>query len=187
MYVEIKELKRRNIEFESLLNKINTEEKQKVISRANRDLKIKTVPAASVLYNSISSEFTTACKSNLTNPSFNYTQTGQNIPQLDGGVDASSTQPQKLQGGPSPEFQSNAPFNYQCENCKDLFETNSTLKLHADQYQFGCEDCSICFTSEESFDRHELAEHPETFYTHHPIPNTVIQNSTKFNFSASYR
>ena len=115
------------------------------------------------------------------------TQTGQNIPQLDGRVDASSTQPQKLQGGPSPEFQSNAPFNYQCENCKDLFETNSTLKLHADQYQFGCEDCSICFTSEESFDRHELAEHPETFYTHHPIPNTVIQNSTKFNFSASYR
>ena len=61
LYVEIKELKRRNIEFESLLNKINTEEKQKVISRANRDLKIKTVPAASVLHNSISSEFTTAC------------------------------------------------------------------------------------------------------------------------------
>ena len=61
LYVEIKELKRRNIEFESLLNKINTEEKQKVISRANCDLKIKTVPAASVLHNSISSEFTTAC------------------------------------------------------------------------------------------------------------------------------
>ena len=67
----------------------------------------------------------------------------------------------------------------ECDNCHEVFETPHQLELHDAKNQFGCEDCSICFTSKFYADLHELEKHPETSYARDYIPD-----STKLQFAS---
>ena len=75
----------------------------------------------------------------------------------------------------------------QCDNCDVMLENEVERKLHENNYQFGCEDCRLCFKSEHQYDVHELNEHPEVFYAHHNISDPAVRQFTKnfrnwFNF-----
>ena len=88
--------------------------------------------------------------------------TSQTIPQLDGSALDTST--------------------HECDNCHKKFTTEEQLKHHDETYQYGCEDCSICYQSTNLFDLHELAEHPNTHYALNIIPH-----STKLQYDRSYK
>ena len=78
------------------------------------------------------------------------------IPQIDGGLNVSqlnlSTQQEE------------------CDNCHRKFGNKPDLDKHNEEYQFGCEDCEICFTTKQNFDFHELEKHPESSYARGIIP-----------------
>ena len=44
---------------------------------------------------------------------------------------------------------------YKSENCGETFLSEQTLQKHSDQYEWGCEDCSLCLTSKYLADLHE--------------------------------
>ena len=71
---------------------------------------------------------------------------------------------------------------HECENCHTKFKTESQLKHHDETFQYGCEDCSICYQSTYLFDLHELAEHPDSHYA-----LSIIPQSTKLQFARSYK
>ena len=68
------------------------------------------------------------------------------IPQLDGSLNLSAITPSVKK----PE----------CDNCHEVFENETELNKHNEKFEFGCEDCSICFTSKLMYDHHELEKHP---------------------------
>ena len=72
----------------------------------------------------------------------------------------------------------------ECNNCHRVFENKAELEKHNETYQFGCEDCFICFTSKFYADLHELELHddPENCYVRDHIPN-----STKLQFAVGVR
>ena len=66
----------------------------------------------------------------------------------------------------------------QCDNCRKVFETGEQLEHRKEIYQFGCEDCHLCFTAKYHFVIHELKEHPETVYALSVIPHMTIDQAT---------
>ena len=97
------------------------------------------------------------------------------IPQLDGSTNLSSNHPPN-QLKPAQENE--------CDNCQRVFESKAELEGHNEIYQFGCEDCFVCFTSKFYADLHELElhNHPDNCYVRDHIPN-----STKLQFAAGVR
>ena len=63
----------------------------------------------------------------------------------------------------------------ECENSHTTFGSQTELDQHNAKYQYGCEDCGVCFTSNEKFDFHELEKHPETGYVRDIIPQATKQ------------
>jgi hypothetical protein len=100
----------------------------------------------------------------------------QAIPQLDGSTDGSAYLH-------NLKYFSNLDKETatirKCDNCHKFFETEHQLELHDARNQFGCEDCSICFTSKFYADLHELDKHPGTSYARDHIPD-----STKLQFAS---
>ena len=81
-------------------------------------------------------------------------------------------------GIPIPQLDGATSSN-KCDNCNVDFETSNQLQHHNETYQFGCEECFICFTSKFYADLHELEKHPGTTYARDHIPN-----STKLMFAS---
>ena len=81
------------------------------------------------------------------------------IPQLDGQFGAAPT------------------YEIKCENCGKNFETENMLKNHIDTHEWGCDDCTLCFTSKYFADMHELEKHNDTpdsiNYIRDHIPETT--------------
>ena len=115
------------------------------------------------------------------NSNYHNTYQGQislgTIPQLDGLSNVSAIYLQQQQ--------EKAPVpidDKECDNWHKVFETKQKLEHHNDEYQFGCEDCFICFTSTFHADLHELDKHPDTCYASDHIPPF-----TKLQFAAEVR
>ena len=85
----------------------------------------------------------------------------QVIPQLDGFTDGSKYL-QNVRYYPNLD-QETATIR-KCDNCHKVFETEHQLELHDARNQFGCEDCSICFTSTFYADLQKLHKHPRSSY-----------------------
>ena len=66
----------------------------------------------------------------------------------------------------------------QCENCRQSFEIEENLQ----KYEFGCDECYICYKSKFHVDLHELEKHPDTTYARDHIPYP-----TKLQFAAGCR
>ena len=83
-----------------------------------------------------------------------------------------------------PQLDGNAldTRTHECENCHTKFTTEVQLKHHDEIFQYGCEDCNICYQSTYLFDLHELAEHPDSHYA-----LSIIPHSTKLQFARSYK
>ena len=64
----------------------------------------------------------------------------------------------------------------------EAFENETELNKHNEKFEFGCEDCSICFTSKLMYDLHELEKHPDSNYARDIIPQT-----TKLQFAAGVK
>ena len=56
------------------------------------------------------------------------------------------------------------------------------LDHHNELYQFGCEDCGICFTTKLKFDFHELEKNPKTGYA-----RDIVPQATKLQFAEGLR
>ena len=84
------------------------------------------------------------------------------IPQVDGAMDTSiSLLDEQLEA-----------TKYKCENCGKTFLTEQTLQIHSDEYEWGCDECSLCLTSKYLADLHELEFHPDsTAYIRDHIPD----------------
>ena len=93
------------------------------------------------------------------------------IPQLDGAVSMESSSFQDL-----PEKST----RFQCETCLTFFMSKHLLDEHNDDHNFCCDDCYICYKSQEEADLHELAVHPDTHYA-----CTYIPQSTRMLFLRS--
>ena len=101
------------------------------------------------------------------------------IPQLDGSTNLSTNHPPNQHQDQLKPTKEN-----ECDNCQKVFENKEELKDHNEIYQFGCEDCYLCFTSKYYADLHELElhNHPDNCYVRDHIPN-----STKLEFAAGAR
>ena len=86
---------------------------------------------------------------------------GDQIPQLDGLVQDLCS--------PDPVFR--------CETCDKTFVSETDFKNH-DSFQFCCDDCGICFSTQLAAHFHELEEHSDSHYA-----NTYIPDSTKLLFT----
>ena len=74
------------------------------------------------------------------------------------------------------------PSSVLCADCHKEFETEDELKNHDETHEFGCEDCNLCFTTQQLCDLHELAKHPGSTYALNYIPYL-----TKLQFARNYR
>ena len=66
-------------------------------------------------------------------PNMYQASPSSNFPQIDGSRNFSQPNLSKIQE--------------ECENCRTNFRSKTELDQHNYLYQFGCEDCGICFTS----------------------------------------
>ena len=62
------------------------------------------------------------------------------------------------------------------------FENEEKLQEHQDNYEFGCDECYICYKSKFHVDLHELEKHPDSTYARDHIPYP-----TKLQFAAGCR
>ena len=85
------------------------------------------------------------------------------IPQLDGLIEDHPS--------PGPVFS--------CETCDKTFLSETDFKNH-DSFQFCCDDCGICFSTQLAAHFHELEEHSNSHYA-----NTYIPESTKLLFKSN--
>ena len=86
------------------------------------------------------------------------------IPQLDGGA-----------------CTPRSDVDFKCETCQKTFEDEDEFKLH-DSFQFCCDECSICFSSQIAAHLHELDAHPDSFYARTYIPESTKQMFTSSKF-----
>ena len=91
--------------------------------------------------------------------------TGEKIPQLDGLIEN------------LPNLDIDQTFK--CETCGKVFETEREFKNH-DSFQFCCDDCGICFSTQIAAHFHELEEHSDSHYA-----KTYIPESTKLFFRSN--
>ena len=97
----------------------------------------------------------------------NQSSCGEQIPQLDG------INQLELQSIPDQNSE------FKCETCDKVFESEKEFKNH-DSFQFCCDDCGICFSTQLASHFHELQEHPESHYAEAYIPE-----STKLMFASN--
>ena len=155
---EIQELKRKNTELENLMNKLNREELQKLGKRATRNT------SGPVLLNYSSA---TTIPSTLTNVNSTFlTESNQQIPQLDGG---------QYQDSSYSRVSLQHPI--QCESCREVFHSQDDLTNHIKKYDYMCEDCELCFSSEYEHDVHEHAVHPINYYKYNPVSPRTKQKA----------
>ena len=65
---------------------------------------------------------------------------------------------------------------FKCENCQLLFATPQLLDNHVQEYDYVCDECSLCFKGQYHYDLHEHAEHPEDYFKFNQVsPNTKLQ------------
>ena len=70
----------------------------------------------------------------------------------------------------------------ECENCGKTFESEGKLQEHIERYEFGCDECQICYTTKFHVDLHELEKHADSTYARDHVPYT-----TKLQFAAGCR
>ena len=70
----------------------------------------------------------------------------------------------------------------QCENCRQSFKNEEKLQEHQDNYEFGCDECFICYKTKFHVDLHELEKYPESTYARDHIPYP-----TKLQYAAGCR
>ena len=90
------------------------------------------------------------------------------LPQIDGAMNS-----------PTNSFPVNSAPLPQCDTCHAIFESVEDFKEH-DTAQFCCDDCGICYRTQEAADLHTLELHPDTHYA-----RTYIPLSTKVLFANS--
>ena len=99
---------------------------------------------------------------------YHYQASPSNIPQMGGSKNLSQL--------------NSFIMKEECENCHTKFVSTTELDQHNESYQFGCEDCGICFTTKEEYDFHELEKHPETGYA-----RDIFPQATKVRFYGGLR
>lgn len=117
------------------------------------------IPSASNSSNS--STLTLAMSTTVKKSSLPYPQENENIPQLDGDQSPPCTY---------------LPFK--CETCEKVFTTEAEFREH-DSFQFCCDECLICFSTQVAAHLHELEVHPGSHYA-----STYIPQSTKQMFAS---
>ena len=85
------------------------------------------------------------------------------IPQLDGG-------------GSRDILQHSA----KCDSCREVFECQDLLNKHIEKYEYACEDCRLCFSSEYEHDLHEHAEHPGDYFKYNKVSPRTKQKAIRY-------
>ena len=158
-----KELEKLRKEVEELHKQVN--ELRTILSEISNSSNQATTESPAIL---VKSALTSSCSS-ITKVKSNHIRLSQAtlepvIPQLDG----SQNTPQQ----PSDQL-------LQCETCHEIFATEEQFNDHDNAHQFCCDECFICYTTQELADLHELEAHPNTHYA-----NTYIPQSTKLLFTS---
>ena len=68
---------------------------------------------------------------------------------------------------------------YKCENCQELFGTAQLLDTHVQEYEFVCEECSLCFQTQYKYELHEHSEHPATYFNFNKVTPTTKMHITR--------
>lgn len=89
-------------------------------------------------------------------PIYHQDNNGEQLTQLDG----------------FNEHLPNPDQTFKCETCGKVFETVRDYKNH-DSFQFCCDDCGICFSTQLAAHFHELEEHADSHYAKTYIPETT--------------
>ena len=80
-----------------------------------------------------------------------------------------------------PVDDSDPPDVYSCDTCYRIFISYEEFKEH-DSYQFCCDECEICYSTQLEADLHELEKHADSVYAAKHIPE-----STKSYFNNKLR
>ena len=85
------------------------------------------------------------------------------IPQLDGDGSRDILQP-----------------SVKCDSCCEVFESQDLLNEHIEKYEYTCEDCRLCFSSEYEHDVHEHTEHPSDYFKYNKVSPRTKQNAIRY-------
>ena len=88
----------------------------------------------------------------------------ERIPQLDGGGSSRNVVQQRVK----------------CDACRELFESQELLNEHMEIFEYGCEDCELCFSSEFEHDVHEHAVHPTEYFTYNKVSPRTKQKAIRY-------